>query len=560
MRWTFFAWVLAAGLLFAAPAGAAGPGAERHIVVLENSVQRPGGVASQHARRFGAKVTDVYRSALRGYAATLPARAAATIARDSRVAFVEADQRVEAFAQQLPTGIERSFASANVAIGIDGVDEARVDADVAVIDGGVDLDHPDLDVVASTNCARGGPRNKGGCVNGEGDDGNGHGTHVAGTIAAIDNGFGVAGVAPGARLWNARVLDKSGSGWMSWIVAGVDWVTARAGQIEVANMSLGCACASAALDQAIAASVDAGVVYAVAAGNEADDVAGYSPANHPDTIAVSALADYDGLPGAAAGPSCRDYGGDDSLAGFSNWGAGVEVAAPGVCILSTWAGGGYETISGTSMATPHVAGAAALLASVDNPGSGADVEAIGQAIAAAGNFDWIDSSGDGTQEPLLDLGDEALFAPVTVPGSGEGEEEGGDGEEGGGSEEPPDGEGEEASGVHVADLDPTAINQGGTWTAVVDVLVHDATGSPLAGAVVDFSYASERGSVAPGAATCTTGADGRCAVSVGGILKRDGGISFTVTGIAAAEGTYSSADNHDPDGDSDGTAIAVSKP
>src|SRR5665811_1801883 len=185
MRWMLLAWVLAAGLLVAAPAGAAGTRAERHIVVLEDSVQRPGAVASQHARRFGAEVSDVYRSALRGYAATLPPRAAAAIARDSRVAFVEADQRVEAFAQQLPTGIKRSFAAANAAIGIDGVDEARVDADVAVIDSGVDLDHPDLDVVATTNCARGGPRNKGGCADGEGDDGNGHGTHVAGTIAAI---------------------------------------------------------------------------------------------------------------------------------------------------------------------------------------------------------------------------------------------------------------------------------------------------------------------------------------------------------------------------------------
>src|SRR5665811_385622 len=175
MRSLLFTWVLAGSLLVAAPAGAAGPGAERHIVVLEDSVQRPGAVASQHARRFGAEVSDVYRSALRGYAA----------ARDSRVAFVEADQRVEAFAQQLPTGIKRSFAAANAAIGIDGVDEARVDADVAVIDSGVDLDHPDLDVVATTNCARGGPRNKGGCADGEGDDGNGHGTHVAGTIAAI---------------------------------------------------------------------------------------------------------------------------------------------------------------------------------------------------------------------------------------------------------------------------------------------------------------------------------------------------------------------------------------
>lgn len=156
--------------------------------------------------------------------------------------------------------------------------------DVAIIDTGIDP-HPDLNVVQRTDCAWdvigglfGLPTT---CHDGEGVDGNGHGTHVARTVGALDDGAGVVGVAPGARLHAVKVLDDAGSGYISWVVAGIDWDTARAGVIEVANMSLTCACASAALDQAIAASARWGVVYAVAAGNDADDAGGYSPPTTP---------------------------------------------------------------------------------------------------------------------------------------------------------------------------------------------------------------------------------------------------------------------------------------
>jgi subtilisin family serine protease len=205
---------------------------------------------------------------------------------------------------------------------------------------------------------------------------------------------------------------------MSWIVAGIDWVTARAGQIEVANMSLGCECSSSSMDQAIARSVDAGVVYAVAAGNSDADAKSHSPANHPDVITVSALADFNGLAGGGGAPTCRSDQ-DDTLADFSNWGSRVEIAAPGVCILSTWKDGGYGTISGTSMASPHAAGAAALLASgANDPVNEAEVFAIRQTLIDTGNFGWVDDSGDGTKEPLLDVSDTAVFAPATVAGSG----------------------------------------------------------------------------------------------------------------------------------------------
>jgi hypothetical protein len=333
------------------------------------------------------------------------------------VAYVETDEVVSIAAQTLPTGIERIFADGNTNIDIDGSDDFRVDVDVAVIDTGIDLDHPDLNVVSSTNCSGGSPF-KQSCGSGGNDD-NGHGTHVAGTIGALDNDTGVVGVAPGARLWSVKVLRSDGSGYLSWIIAGIDYVTANADSIEVANMSLGGSFSNQAFDDAIANSVDAGVAYAVAAGNDDNDAAGFSPAKHPDVLTVSALADFDGAAGGLGSPTCRADQ-DDTLADFSNWGSLVEIAAPGVCILSTWLNGGYNTISGTSMASPHAAGALALLASRNNPSNQAGVQALYDSLEVNGNLNWTDDSGDGIKEPLLDVSNQTVFNPVLVAGSGGG--------------------------------------------------------------------------------------------------------------------------------------------
>jgi subtilisin family serine protease len=327
--------------------------------------------------------------------------------RDPRVAYVEADQVVSVAAQTTPTGVRRIFADKNLNLDIDGTDDKRIDVDVAVIDTGIDLQHTDLNVYRSTNCSGGSPT-RGKCGSG-GDDDNGHGSHVAGSVGALDNGVGVVGVAPGARLWGVKVLSKSGSGYTSWIIAGIDYVTANAAQIEVANMSLGCECKSDAQDAAIAKSVAAGVTYVVAAGNDDKDSVTFSPANHPDVITVSALADFNGDAGGLGAATCRADE-DDTLANFSNFGKDVEIAAPGVCILSTWFDGAYNTISGTSMASPHAAGAAALLAAsgIDSPSQ------IRQTLVAEGNLNWTDDSGDGVQERLLDVSDTAVFKPATV--------------------------------------------------------------------------------------------------------------------------------------------------
>jgi subtilisin family serine protease len=376
-------------------------GADRsagYIVVLKDGVAAAA-TARDHRERYGADVSRVYRSALKGYAAHLSATAAARLADDSRVLFVQRDGVATTTAQTLPTGINRANGDASPTARINGADD-RVNVDVAVIDTGVDLDHPDLNVntAGAKNCSTGNSA----------DDGNGHGTHVAGTIGALDNTAGVMGMAPGARIWPVRVLNNAGSGTFSAIVCGIDYVTAHADQIEVANMSLGGGGAddgncgrsnNDAMHTAICSSVAAGVTYVVAAGNEASNAAGSVPAAYDEVITVSALADFNGLPGGGAASTCRSDV-DDTFASFSNFGADVDIIAPGVCINSTWKGGGYSTISGTSMASPHVAGGAALY-TANNPS--ASPSQVKSALQAAGSTDWNNADDpDGIKEKLLD--------------------------------------------------------------------------------------------------------------------------------------------------------------
>lgn len=449
--------VLAVIALLALPAFVSASGAsaadlrDRYIVVLEDSVEHPAAVAKRHAQSRDADLGHVYRHAVKGYSAELSKAAVEGLRNDPRVKSVTPDHVLSFFAQSTPTGIGRIFAPANETLAINEEDDIRVDADVAVIDSGVDA-HEDLDVVGRTDCATL-KEGKFECVNGTGADYLGHGTHVAGTVGALDNGVGVVGVAPGARIWSVRVsLTGSVELFESSAVAGVDWVAATRqdedpeNDIDVANMSFGCYeavnCPSGlpVLDEAITEAVADGVVMVAAAGNfghfgiQANET---HPAAHPDVITVSALADTDGAPGAGGPGTCNDnfppgatrtYA-DDSLAFFSNWGSAVDVAAPGGCILSTYPGGEYKTSSGTSMAAPHVTGAAAILAAQDQPESKEDAEAIRETIVEEGNSGWEDTSADEIQEPLLDVSDESVFDPTATekwalqkplnPGSGD---------------------------------------------------------------------------------------------------------------------------------------------
>ena len=405
--------VLALLLSITLAASAAPPEQERYIVVLHESVESPAAVASEIAGQVGGQVGFIYEHALKGFSIRVPAEAVAGLKRNPKVKYVATDDVRYAFGQTVPTGIQRIFADTNSNIAIDGNDNFRVDVGVAVIDTGVDFQHPDLNVAGGVTCTGNPLRTQ--CVSG-GDDDHYHGTHVAGTIGAIDNDFGVVGVAPGARLWAVKVLDKNGSGYSSWIIAGIDWVAANADKIEVANMSLGGSGFNQAEYDAIQGAVNKGVAFAVAAGNSDANALNFSPSAFDNVLTVSALADFNGLPGGGAAPTCRtDI--DDTLADFSNWGPAVDIAAPGVCILSTYPieKGEYGTISGTSMASPHAAGALALLASANKPESAADVYSLYNQVVNAGNLDWTDDSGDGIKERLLDA---SSFAPVLIPMGG----------------------------------------------------------------------------------------------------------------------------------------------
>ncbi len=325
--------VLALMLVLAPVATAAPPERGRFIVVFRENVGMPAAVAEELAQRVGGQVGFVYEHALKGFSIELPAPAVAGLQNNPNVKYVETDDEVFLFAQSTPTGIQRIYAAGNGNLDIDGTDDFRVDVDVAVIDTGVDFQHPDLNVVGGVNCTSDNPWNTS-CTNG-GDDDHYHGTHVAGTIAAIDNGIGVVGVAPGARIWAVKVLNSQGSGYTSWILAGIDWVAANSSTIEVANMSLGGSGYSQSEYDAIQGAVNKGVAFAVAAGNSDDNANLYSPAAFDNVLTVSALADFDGAPGGLSSATCRADQ-DDTLADFSNWGSAVDIAAPGVCIYSTY--------------------------------------------------------------------------------------------------------------------------------------------------------------------------------------------------------------------------------
>jgi subtilisin len=385
-----------------------GPVPDHYIIKLRANEQAAA-VANEMALSHGLAIGHVYQHALNGFSAFVPQGRLNALRSDPRVVSIVEDQYVTidkpacsrppcggggsgTSTQTIPTGIRRINGDLSSTRAGDGA--GAVNVDVAVIDTGI-YAHPDLNVVGGTNCSTGKGYN----------DGNGHGTHVSGTIAAKDNSLGVVGVAPGARLWAVRVLNNAGSGSWASVICGIDFVTAHAGTIKVANMSLGGSgsagsCNDGGLHEAICNSVNAGVTYVVAAGNESDDAANHVPAAYTEVITVSALADFDGESGGLAAPTCRTDE-DDTFANFSNYGAAVNIIAPGVCILSTWNDGGYNTISGTSMASPHVAGAAALYVSAHSGVTPAQVKA---ALLSAGSNNWNNSDDpDGIKEPLLDV-------------------------------------------------------------------------------------------------------------------------------------------------------------
>jgi hypothetical protein len=423
-------------------ASAAGPEG-RYIVVLADEAAtrgvlraedfRIGRVAPARVRaqvealrgRRGVRPERVFTAAIPGFAARLTPAQVLALRSDPSVAEVVADEPVSLDDDHgtdraaaivtttlddgpvVPTGIRRVRADDSPIARIDGVDE-RVKGRVAVLDTGI-AGHRDLVIGGGVNCTESGGR-------AAWSDRNGHGTHVAGTIGAIDNGRGVVGVAPGVELWSVRVLDANARGYMSWIICGLDFVArkrrADGGRFfDAASMSISgpldsrgpCDSTRSPYQAATCRVVASGVPVVVAAGNKSRDARSYRPGAYENVITVSALADFDGRPGGEGRQAdiCPFYSSDvdDTFADFSNFGPDVDLIAPGKCILSTYLNGRYGWMSGTSMATPHVTGAV-LLYRAQYPDAGP--LQVKQALQAAGSFEWrTGTDPDGQPDVLL---------------------------------------------------------------------------------------------------------------------------------------------------------------
>jgi len=367
-------------LLVLGPALAKAATNPRYIVLYKRSLASVTNETNGLERSEGFRSERRYAHAVKGFAARLSTAQVHALKDDPQVVSVTADRTIQAFdtaplaaGETVPSGISRIEAAS-----ADTSQETPGGA-IAVIDTGIDLKNPDLNAVEGTNCMTPGA---------SAQDDHGHGTHVAGTIAAGNGGSGVVGVAPGAKLYAVKVLGSTGAGTVSSLICGIDWVAAnaQADNIKIANMSVGSAgpiptsCATTTDPEyaAVCRAVNVGVTMVASAGNSGvafDGARATVPAAYPEVLAVTAMTDSDGKPGAAGGPpACRVIEGDDTVAKFSNYaatsvGAAHTIAAPGTCITSDLLGGGTTVLSGTSMAAPHVAGSVALcLGSDASPG------------------------------------------------------------------------------------------------------------------------------------------------------------------------------------------------
>ncbi|MGY5122962.1 S8 family peptidase [Streptomyces sp. 900105755] len=360
-----------------AGAGRAGSVGGSYLVTLKEGIKGASAAGRDVAARYGAKISHTYGTALNGYAVEASAAQAGRLAADPRVASVAQDSRVR------PARARTNTQKDPPSWGLDRVDQAGLPLNrsytspgsagagvtVYVIDTGVRITNTDFGGRASYGWDFVGN-------DGSAGDGNGHGTHVAGIIAGTRYG-----VAKKARVVSVRVLDDTGAGTTAQVIAGVDWVTAHARRPAVANLSLG-GYHSPQLDTAVRNSIRAGVTYTVAAGNGGDPAARYSPADVPQALTVGATDRT------------------DARAGFSDYGSAVDLFAPGVAITSDSNANdtARATYSGTSMAAPHVAGAAALFLAGHRGATPAQVAAALIAGAASGK---VSDAGRGSPNRLL---------------------------------------------------------------------------------------------------------------------------------------------------------------
>jgi subtilisin family serine protease len=476
-------WAQPVGGESARPYGASRPIDGQYIVVFNQRVTNPTALAAQLSAQANAQVLFTYSNSIRGFAGRMSAQAAEGLARNPNVEFVEQDATVSLS----ETRIDPPAEQANATWGIDRIDQRARPLDgqyryrytgagvyAFIVDTGIRPDHVDFGgrVVAGATSI----------TDGRGtDDCDGHGTHVAGTV-----GGSTWGVAKGVTLVPVRVLDCSGSGTWSGVIAGVDWVAGQtAMRPAVANMSLGGGLSSS-VNAAVARAVDAGVTMVVAAGNSNADACRSSPASEPKALTVGATTS------------------SDARASYSNYGPCLDLFAPGSSITSTWIGGttNINTISGTSMASPHVAGAAALVLA-ENPS--ATPGEVAQSIIGTAVTGVVTSAGTGSPNRLL-----FTMADPVVPQT-----------------------------VAVAALTGAAISVKTGWRATVTARIGQATDTTTG--VSGVTVTGRFGTAA--AVSCVTGSAGTCALSSATYKSSVGNVTFSVTGVSGPGITYASGSN-----------------